>query len=82
MATNFYKRSIDDGHGYQILEVTDGCFSGLHTESVHSSSYYTEGSFNPNNYESGKSMPRGFLSEHGFKRITSKRWIENYYNSL
>lgn len=80
--TCYYKREVDAGHGIQIMTIRDGRFSDIETFSKHASSYYTDNFAVPEAYTSGEPMPRGFLSDYGFTKITSKRYIENYYMSL
>jgi len=66
----YYKRSIDDGHGWQELTIVDGYFYDLNTYA--NNGWYTEGSFVPYDYKKGTIMPRGFLKKYGFKRYQPK----------
>ena len=61
-----YVRSIDGGHGEQILFVhaTDNSFTGI--ENVDNGVLRL--GYCPNDYETGSKVPRGFFKRHGFKR--------------
>lgn len=72
-----YTRSIDAGHGTQRITIVDGRFDSIES-CPNGPGYYTKGSFEPNDYEEGTQMPKGFLKKYGFKRHRITQKEENF----
>lgn len=69
----YYSRKIDNGWAKQIIQVTeDNKFYKIYFEEIGSG--YHKG-FEPNDFEIGKKVQRGFYAKYGFTRFyPSEEW--------
>lgn len=72
-----YTRPLNGMNSDQVLYVNPDNNEFIGIENVANGGHITKG-FLPNEYETGKIMPRGFLAKLGFKPMNVTRNMEDY----